>query len=362
MPKHPTIVIPQFTGSSAQEFRSHKLQLDTIFHTLDLLDLFEGIETYPSNGSRNRREKYDKKSRHVNHVLTQSFSRSPAATSIISNHKLGRWRDYWKDLITYYDNETELASVNYQEILTNIRRNENEGIKDFIIRLDNAITNCRSHKIEMSESLLKSKLKSNTKGYIKSMVISQISAKKTFSEIKSEVLNMSNSDPTNELDEDNSTIYVSNNQVSSKNNTLNSDKSVFKSHTNLIKNKFHHQYPIHNSNNNHHFNQNNNFKICNRCHNYGHLAVDCKTNLSLKCKICGKLGHTEQICRNRNNIQSHTVSTNPTNNANINNTQFEQLINLITPLTNNTNTSNNGNTTTTRPMRTITFSPTNAHT
>ena len=40
MPKQPTFIIPQFTGSTAQDFRSHKLQLDTTFHTLDILEIF----------------------------------------------------------------------------------------------------------------------------------------------------------------------------------------------------------------------------------------------------------------------------------------------------------------------------------
>ena len=167
--------------------------------------------------------------------MSESFSQNLTCSSIINNRKLGRWRDYWKDLVTYYDNETDLSSVNYQEILTNIHRNENEDIKDFIIRLDNAITNCRSHNIKMSQILLKSKLKSNTKGFIKSMVISKISSGKRYNHIRAEVLNMSNSDPNNELDDNDSKIYTNNtlstsvNTVNSKNNKSNpiKRKNVF---------------------------------------------------------------------------------------------------------------------------------------
>ena len=96
--KQPTISVPHFTGITAQEFRAHKLQLDTIFHTLGLLNLFNGTERFPRNRSRNRQKLYDEKSKQVNQILTQSFSQSSTAISIISNHKLGKWRSYWKEL------------------------------------------------------------------------------------------------------------------------------------------------------------------------------------------------------------------------------------------------------------------------
>ena len=156
--KQPTIIIPIFTGTTAQEFRAHKLQLDIIFHSLQLLKVFDGTERFPQHRSRRRQKLYDEKSRQVNQILTQSFSKSNTATSIISNHKLGKWRSYWKELRNYYDNTTELASVNHQQFLIDLTRQNGEDIKDFIVRLDNAITNCRTHNIPMSKSLLNSKI------------------------------------------------------------------------------------------------------------------------------------------------------------------------------------------------------------
>ena len=192
--KQPTIIIPLFTGTTAQEFRSHKLQLDTIFHTLSLLKVFDGTERFPVGLSRNRQKAYEEKSKQVNQILTQSFSQSYTATSIISNHRLGKWRTYWKELKTYYDNTTELAGVNHQEFLINLCRQNNEDIKDFIVRLDNAISNCRTHHIQMSQSLLNSKLLNNTVGHIKTMVLMKISEGKTINEIKGELLDISNFD------------------------------------------------------------------------------------------------------------------------------------------------------------------------
>ena len=76
-------------------------------------------------------------------------------------------------------------------------RQANEDTKDFIVRFDKAITNCRRHHIPMINSPLNSKLKNYTKGFMKSMVLMKFSDGKTFNEINSEVLNMSNSDSNN---------------------------------------------------------------------------------------------------------------------------------------------------------------------
>ena len=133
-------------------------------------------------------------------------------------------------MVTYYDNTTELAWVNYREFLINLHRQDNEDIKYFIVRVDNAIVNCRTHHIPMSNTLLNSKLKNNTKGCTSSMVLMKISDGKTFNEIKSDILNMSNSDSNNEMDNDSTNTYVNNN-ITTKYNNNNSDKSVYKSHS-----------------------------------------------------------------------------------------------------------------------------------
>ena len=321
------------------------------------MKVFHGAERLPADRSRHRQKLYDQKSRQVNQILTQSFSQSPTATSIISNRKLGKWRSYWDDLVTYYDNTTELAGVNHQEFLINLHRQDNEDIKDFIVRLDNAITNCRTHHIPMSNSLLNSKLKNNTKGYMKSMVLMKISDGKTFNEIKSEVLNMSNSDSNNEMDNDNTNTYVNNN-ITTKYNNKNADKSVYKSHPNLIKNKFNNT-----TNNNQYNKQNNSTNVhtnskCIRCLNWGHTDSECKTDLKKFCTNCKKYGHTIQSCKYHNNIQAHNVYTSSNNS----NDQLQQLITMLKPLLiNNTTTTNNdqnniqSNNTTNRPIRTITM-------
>ena len=80
--KQPTIIIPIFTGTTAQEFRAHKLQLDTIFYSLQLLKVFDGTERFLQHRSRRRQKLYDEKSRQVNQILTQSFSK------VIQQHQL----------------------------------------------------------------------------------------------------------------------------------------------------------------------------------------------------------------------------------------------------------------------------------
>ena len=52
--------------------------------------------------------------------------------------------------------------------------NDGEGIKDFIIRLEKCITNCRVYNIVLTESLLKSRLHDNTTGKLEGMALMRI--------------------------------------------------------------------------------------------------------------------------------------------------------------------------------------------
>ena len=125
------IKIPNFKGSTAKGFRSHQRLLDTIFDTLGFLNIFEGKERYPTHSSTKEQNKYEAKSRRINRILTESFSPNLTCSSTINNRKFNRWRNYRKELLIYYDNETDLSSDNYLEILRNLHRNENEYIKNF---------------------------------------------------------------------------------------------------------------------------------------------------------------------------------------------------------------------------------------
>ena len=52
--KQPTITIPHFTGSTAKDFRTHKMRLRSIFDTLGLLKIFDGINKFLADRSRRR--------------------------------------------------------------------------------------------------------------------------------------------------------------------------------------------------------------------------------------------------------------------------------------------------------------------
>ena len=88
---------------------------------------------------------------------------------------------------------------------------------------------------------------------------------------------------------------------------------------------------------------------CKRCLNRGHVASKCRTDLSRKCQFCRKFGHTIQSCKNRNNLQTHNVYTNPT----ISNITNEKSINSSGVA--EQNTAQSSNSIPNRPIRTVTF-------
>ena len=77
----------------------------------------------------------------------------------------------------------ELAGVDFQKELIKLTIKDGEDIKDFIIRLEKCITNCRDHNIVLTESLLKSRLHDNTTGKLERMVLMRINEGKSYKEI-----------------------------------------------------------------------------------------------------------------------------------------------------------------------------------
>ena len=271
--KQPAINIPFFEGITAQQFRTHKLRLRTIFDTLELLKVFDGQTRYPYHRSRRRQKEYTDKSKQINQILTESFSKNATATSIISTYKLGRWRSYWKEINNYYDNKTELAGVNYQQKLINLTRCNAESIKSFVQRLEESIAECKAHKIPISESLLKSKLLENTTcDALKTMVMLRIDEGKSFAKIKTSVLNFSDSRKNN---------------INANYSNSNHNKSVFKSHPILTKNTYSHK-ELNLPNNNLH-NQDDSRIQCLNFKNYGHKADECRTNMEKHCTGCNNM-------------------------------------------------------------------------
>ena len=325
-----TISIPHFDGSTSQQFRTHVHLLKTIFHSLELLDIFEGKERYPLTRSSTRKQKYKDKSKRVNQILTESFSKNVIATAIILKHNIGKWRVYYKEIETYFDNTTELTSVDLHKKLVNLSRNDNESIKLFIHRLDVCVADCIAHKVNVDDNLLKSKLLDNTDGEIKTMTLINIQQNKKFSELRSSIINLSDSININN-NNNNTTMSNNNSSVYNTKYTNNNRNKVFKSQHILGFKNHNPQQSNHGYNNHTSNNINNNLIKCTKCLNYGHTIEQCHTNMNLQCTYCQKYGHLIDNCKQRkyrDNNPNYTTDNTYHKNNNQNNQNYNTKFNI----------------------------------